>query len=185
MSPTFKAPLTALAASLALIAVYLAFGGASYDPASVADPCETRDAALLEDRDLFETLALSSLDGAACDLGVDREELTLALASEEATQEFATAHQIDSDDIEAAVRAGLERAVDDAAAAGKVDGVEETALRQVAANAPVGATISALQALPGDDSVQSLLERLGSLGETGLPSIQDIPGYDQLNDLIP
>ena len=182
MSRSWRAPLVAIAASIGLIAVYLAFGGATYDPAEVADPCEQRDLALLEDRDIFETIALSSLDGAACELGVPREELTLALASEEATAEFAAEHGIASDDIEDAVRAGLVRAVDDAAAAGRIDGFEETVLREVAERAPVGAAIEALQALPGNDSVQGLLEQLGGLqdlelpGGGGLPSIEDIKG---------
>ena len=182
MSRSWRAPLVALAASIGLIAVYLAFGGATYDPAEVADPCQQRDQALLQQRTLFESLALSSLDGAACELGVPREELALALASEQATADFAEAHQISSDDVDAAVRAGLVRAVDDAAAAGEIDGVEETILRQVAEHAPVGPTIDALQALPGDDSVQGLLQRLGSLQDLGLPS--DLPSLDDLSNLL-
>lgn len=188
MSPRLRAPLVALAASIGLIGVYLAFGGATYDPAEVADPCQPRDLTLLEERDLFETLALSSLDGAACELGVNREELALALADEGATQDFADANGIDEAAIEGAVRAGLVRAVDDAAAAGKVDGLQELALRQIAENAPVGPTIDALQALPGDNSVQSLLERLGSLDGVeipGLPNLDSIPGYGELRDAIP
>lgn len=176
MNPKLRAPLVALAVSVGLIGVYLLFGGATYDPAGVADPCQPRDQALLEGRGLFETLALSGLDGAACELGVGREELALALTSEEATEDFAETHGIDSDDVEGAVRAGLERAVDDAAAAGRIDGLEEAALRQVAEHAPVGAVISALQALPGDDSVQGLLERLGSLQGIGLPGVDDLQG---------
>jgi hypothetical protein len=187
MSPAIRAPLIALAVAIGLIGVYLAFGGATYEPADVADPCEARDAALVEERDLFEGIALSSLDGAACELGVSREELTLALASEEATAEFAELHDVDAEAVNDAVRAGLERAVDDAAAAGKVDGVEETILRTVAQNAPVGPAIDALQALPGDDSPQALLEQLGGLAELSgdIPSIEDVPGYDELNGLIP
>jgi hypothetical protein len=185
MSRALRAPLVALAASIGLIGVYLAFGGATYDPAEVASPCEQRDQALLESRDLFETIALSSLDGAACELGVDREELAVALGSEEATQEFADAHDIDSTDVENAVRAGLVRSVDDAAAAGKVDGIEETILRQIAEHAPVGPTISALQELTGDDSVQALLERLGSLQDLNLPGSGDLPSLDDLQNLIP
>lgn len=188
MSDRFRAPFVAIAASIGLIVVYLGFGGASYDPASVEDPCQARDLTLVQDRSLFEALALSSLDGAACDLHVSREELTLALADESATQQFADAHQIDSADVEDAVRAGLVRAVDDAAAAGRVDGIEVAILRKVAENAPVGTTISALQALPGDDNIQSLLERLGSLQDLGipdLPGLSDIPGYEGLNGLIP
>ena len=179
MSEGLRAPLIALAASIGLIGAYLAFGGASYDPATVADPCEQRDVALLEDRDLFEGIALSSLDGAACDLGVSREQLTLALADEEATAEFAEAYGIGEEEIEDAVRAGLERAVDDAAAAGRVDGIEETLLREIAERAPVGPAIEGLQALPRDDSAQGLIELLGGISQG------ELPGLGELEGLIP
>ena len=118
-----RAPLIALAASIGLIAVYVAFGGGTYTPAATADPCEIRDLSVLEDRGVFEGIALSALDGAACELHVSREELTLALADAQATDDFAAAHDIDSAAVDDAVRAGLERAVDDAAAAGKIDGI--------------------------------------------------------------
>ena len=62
------------AASLALVGVYLALGGASYAPAAVADPCAPRE---LRDQGGFaqvaEQIVLSGLDGAACELGVSRE----------------------------------------------------------------------------------------------------------------
>ena len=179
MSDGLRAPLIALAASIGLIGAYLAFGGASYDPAGVADPCEQRDTALLEQRDAFEAIALSSLDGAACELGVSREELTLALADEEATAEFAATYGVDEEAIEDAVRAGLERAVDDAAATGRVDGIEETVLREIAGRAPVGPAITGLQALSDDDSAQGLIELLGQLSEG------QIPGLGELEGLIP
>jgi hypothetical protein len=184
VSRAWRAPLVAIAASLGLIAVYLAFGGATYDPAEVADPCQQRDQALLEERSVFETIALSGLDGAACELGVPREELALALTSEEATDEFAAKHGLDSGDVEDAVRAGLVRAVDDAAAAGRIDGFEETILHQVAEHAPVGPAIDALQALSGDDSVQGLLEQLGSLQDLGLPDGGGLPSVDDLKGLL-
>jgi len=185
MSERLRAPLAAIAASAGLIAAYLAFGGASFEPRAVADPCQAREQAVLAQRGTFEAIALSSLDGAACELQVTREELTLALADETATEEFAAAHGIDSGDVEAAVRAGLIRAVDDEAAAGRIDGIEETVLREVAAHAPVGAAISALQALPGDDSPQALLQRLGGLSQLGLPALENLPGADDLEGLIP
>ena len=77
-----RAPLIALAASIGLIAVYVAFGGGSYTPAATADPCELRDAAVLEERGVFEGIALSALDGAACELHVSREELTRSVMPE-------------------------------------------------------------------------------------------------------
>ena len=174
-----RAPLIALAASIGLIGVYVAFGGGSYAPAGTADPCETRETAVLDERGVFEGIALSALDGAACELDVSREELTLALADEEATQAFAESRQLESDDVEDAVRAGLERAVDDAAAAGRIDGVEETVLRQVAQYVPVGLAIGALQTLSDDDSVQGLLEELGGFTEI------EVPGLGELGQLLP
>jgi len=171
-----RPPLIALAASLGLIGVYVAFGGGTYTPAATADPCQTRDLAVLEDRGIFESIALSALDGAACELHVSREELTLALADPQATDEFAAAHDVDSEAVDDAVRAGLERAVDDAAAAGRIDGLEESILRQVARYAPVGPAINGLEALSDDDSVQGLIRELGGLvGGGGGPLGQLLP----------
>jgi hypothetical protein len=176
MGERSRAPLAALAASVGLIGVYLAFGGGTYEPAKTEDPCQTRDQSVLDERGVFDGIALSALDGAACELHVSREELTLALADESATEQFAEAHDIDSDAIDDAVRAGLERAVDDAAAAGKIDGVEETILRQVARYAPVGPAISGLQALADDDSVQGLIEQLGGLTNLQVPGLGALLG---------
>jgi hypothetical protein len=185
MGERSRAPLAALAASIGLIGVYIAFGGGGYEPATIEDPCETRDQSVLDERGVFEGIALSGLDGAACELHVSREELTLALADEESTAEFAAAHDIDSDAVDDAVRAGLERAVDDAAAAGTIDGLEESILRQVARYAPVGPAISGLQALSDDDSVQGLIEQLGSFTDLQIPGLDDIPGGDELQQLFP
>jgi hypothetical protein len=185
MITSLKGPLAALLVSVVLIAVYVGFGGGSYEPMAVANPCEQRDVSVLEARGTFEAIALSALDGAACDLQVSREDLTLALADEDATDAFAAAHHISSDDLDAAVRAGLVRAVDDAAAAGKISGIEEMILREIAQRAPVSAAITALQALPGDDSIQSLLTRLGPVTNLQLPSLEDLPSLDGLQGLIP
>lgn len=179
MGERTRAPLIALAFSVGLIAVYVAFGGGTYSPAETADPCQTRDQAVSDDRGVLEAIALSALDGAACDLQVSREELTLALADEASTEEFAEAHDIDSGDVDDAVRAGLERAVDDAAAAGRIDGIEETILRQVARYAPVGTVINTLQSVSDDDSVQGVLEELLSLGGT------EVPGIGDLGEILP
>ena len=185
MSPSVKAPLVAAAASAGLILAYLGFGGASYDPNAVADPCETRDATVLEDRSTFEGIALSSLDGAACELRVTREELTLALADEQSTAEFADRYGVDEQAVEDAVRAGLIRSVDDAIAAGRIDGLDATILREVAERAPVGPAIAGLQAVSDDDSIQGLIELLGELDGMDLPGIEDIPGSEELEEILP
>src|SRR5688572_11677013 len=103
--------IVATGVSLGVVAAYLIAGGASYKPLEVADPCEPRSEAVLEQRGVFEGIVLSGLDGAACELGVSREELTSAFADEETLAEFAGAHGLDPEGIETAVRAGLVRAV--------------------------------------------------------------------------
>jgi hypothetical protein len=75
----------AAAVSIALVGAYAALGGGSYEPQEVADPCEssfsipafTLDAAAQE-------LGLGLLDAAACELDVTREQLALALVSDDA-----------------------------------------------------------------------------------------------------
>ena len=65
-----------VAATLALVLTYLALGGASYAPAKVADPCATRDWRNPQGLEAVgEQIVLSGLDGAACELGVSREEM--------------------------------------------------------------------------------------------------------------
>ncbi len=183
IAPRLRAPLAALAASLGLIGAYLAFGGASYNPAAVADPCQTRPAELLRSRGAIEGIALSALDGAACELGVSREELTLALAQPELIDRFAAAHGIDSDNVTDAVRAGLERAISDAEDAGRIGGLEARLLDEAAERAPIGPLLDALRALPGEVGIAELLAALRELADPDLP---DPPGLsDVLPDLLP
>ena len=100
--------LVALGLVAAVVVPYLALGGASYKPTAVADPCQTREwrnpgglSASLEQ------IALSALDGVACDLGVSREDLVLALRSEDALNAFADEHGIERAEAEQAIRTGL------------------------------------------------------------------------------
>ena len=107
--------LGALAASAALVIAYLVAGGGGYEPTAVADPCaprEWRDPEGVEEA--AQQFALSALDGAACELQVSRETLAVALATPESRAEFAAEHGIDDGELEAAVRAGVVRAIDDA-----------------------------------------------------------------------
>jgi len=107
--------LVAIGAVAAVLVPYLALGGASYEPTPVADPCATRD---WRDpgglQSVLEQIALSALDGAACELGVAREELVLAVRDEESLDAFAEEHGISRADAERAVEDGLERAIADA-----------------------------------------------------------------------
>ena len=105
----------AIAVSLALIGTYLALGGASYKPVEVADPCKPRPIEKPQGGgEVLQQVALSALDGAACELGVSREDLTLALADRNSRDRFLREHGVTDQAFEQALRAGLLRAVDDA-----------------------------------------------------------------------
>jgi len=132
---------TLLLASLGAVAVvvvpYVALGGASYAPTPLADPCETREwrepGGL---SDALEQVALSGLDGAACKLGVTREELVLALRDESALDDFAEANGLDRKDAERAVQEGLMRALDDAEEADAIPGLVVDLARRAIENVP-------------------------------------------------
>lgn len=132
-----KPVLAAVGVSLALVAGYAAAGGAAYGPSEVGDPCDPRawsDPETLDE--LAQQLALSGMDGAACELGVTRESLARALASEQARRDFMAEHGIDAAELEAAVRAGLLRMIDDAVEAGEIGPVVAFPLRAVVRAVP-------------------------------------------------
>ncbi len=149
-----RAVVAALVVSLALVAAYLALGGASYAPAQVADPCAQRDwrdpSGLTE---VAEQIALSALDGAACELGTTREEVVLAFESRSELERFARAHGIEDDELEELVRTGLVRAVDDAERADALGGTTADLMRTLVRRIP----FEALLDLPG------FLPALGSI----------------------
>ena len=133
----------ATVAAVALVALYLAAGGSSYEPTPTADPCAPREWRAPEGiEESAQQFALSALDGAACELGVTREELAVALATEEDREEFAAEQGIDDATLEAAVRAGAVRGIDDAVEAGALNPVIASGLREVAERLPVDETIA-------------------------------------------
>ena len=86
----------AAVAALALVVAYLAAGGASYTPEKVRDPCQHRPWSNPEGLgEIANQFTTSALDGAACKLGVSREELARALATPEARERFADRYGID------------------------------------------------------------------------------------------
>jgi hypothetical protein len=133
----------------ALVVGYLALGGASYAPAKVADPCAPRD--WREPRgveEVVEQIALSGLDGAACELGVSREEMVLALANSESRRRFARDHGISNQRLEHIVREGLLRAIDDAERADALNSTLADLLRGIARNVPVDEILDLIERLP-------------------------------------
>jgi hypothetical protein len=139
----------ATAAAVALVVLYLALGGASYAPAKVADPCAPRD--WREPRgfqEVAEQIVLSSLDGAACELHVSREEIVLALANRDSRERFAREHGITNERLEQLVRVGLLRAIDDAERAEALDPTVADLLRRVVRRIPVEGLLDLLDQLP-------------------------------------
>ena len=137
---------SAIAVSAALVLAYAALGGGRYTATPVANPCtprEWRSPHGLEET--IEQIALSTADGAACDLGVSREELVLALGSQSDLDRFADKHGLSHDEAEDAVRQGLVRAVHDAERAGAIGGRTAGALRGIADHLPMGIVLAVLR----------------------------------------
>jgi len=136
----------AAAAAAALVGTYLALGGGSYKPLEVADPCEPRPLPPAEGfEEISQQVLLSALDGAACRLRVTREELALALASEETRERFAREHRISERTLESAIRRGLLRAVTDAERAGRLSNAQASLLRAAVEALPIRTLIEAFR----------------------------------------
>jgi hypothetical protein len=130
--------LCAIAASLALVGAYLAAGGSSYAPAKTQDPCKPRPWRNPEGlQQIAEQFSLSALDGAACQLGVSRETLARALATQASRERFTRRYGIDDVELARAIRAGLVRAVDDAERAGVLNPLLAGPLRAALRNIPL------------------------------------------------
>jgi hypothetical protein len=152
-----------LLASLALVLIYLLAGGASYEPVQVRDPCAPREWRSPQDlQEIAQQFSLSALDGAACELQVTRETLARALVTEASRERFARRYGIGDAELEAAVRAGLVRAVDDAADAGALNPLLAVPLREVAKRLPIDEAIAALR-----DARRFLEDAQGLLGQAG------------------
>ena len=142
--------LAALVLVAAVVVPYAALGGGRYEPTPVADPCEVRER---PDADglsaTLEQIALRAVDGVACELGVSREDLVLALRSEDALDAFAEEQEIDREQLEAAITAGLVRAVDQADDEGDLPSLVATLVRRAAESVPPWLILETLEQLGG------------------------------------
>ncbi|HTU13868.1 MAG TPA: hypothetical protein VMF31_01600 [Solirubrobacterales bacterium] len=188
-----------IAASVILVGIYIAAGGLDYKPAGAADPCDARE--WTDPGNLEETaqqFALSATDGAACDLGVSREELIRALADEESRARFAEENGLSESEIEEAIRSGLFRAIDDAENAGAISGLVATGLRAAAKVMPINEMIPLIEDasgfLSGDslngvsDLIDGVFDSLGGdSGDSGDSGATGDGGSlgDQLRDAVP
>jgi len=166
--------LGSIAVSLVLVLAYLAAGGSDYAPAETQDPCEPREWRDPEGiQQIAEQFSLSAMDGAACKLGVSRETLARALATEESRQRFLERYDIGDAELARAIRAGLLRAVGDAEEAGALSPFLAVPLRQAIGSIPLDEAIELV------NDARSLFEGGGSivgLGETGLGILEGFLG---------
>jgi hypothetical protein len=144
--------LAPLLVSLALVAAvvipYVALGGGSFEPTPVADPCQPRDRSEAEGLgETMERIALQAVDHVACDLAVSREDLVLALRSEEAFDRFTRENGIDREEAEDAIHEGLVRAVDEAEDDGTLPGFIAPIVRKAAESVPPWLILETLERL--------------------------------------
>jgi hypothetical protein len=140
--------LVALAAVAVVLVPYVALGGGTYEPAPVADPCTAREERAADGlSEVLEQIVLTGLDDAACDLGVSREELVLAVRSEESLESFAGEHGLSREEVEQAVQKGLVAGVDDAEEDGTLSGLVATLARRAVESVSVWELLDALDKL--------------------------------------
>ena len=142
--------LVAIAGAAVVVVPYVALGGGSYEPTPVSDPCvkrEWRDPGDLQA--VLEQVALSALDGAACELGASREELVLALRDEKSLDAFAAEHHVSRKRAERAVHDGIERAVADADAAGTLPGFVASLISRTVESVPPWLILETLERVQG------------------------------------
>jgi hypothetical protein len=119
-------------AVMALLAVEVGIGAAK-SPARVANPCRSRAFSGSGLDATIQRVVLQGLDGAACRLGTTREALVLSLAPGTGFPHLRWSRHT----IEAAVRAGLLRSLDEADRRGDVPGFLVPALRKLVQTAPL------------------------------------------------
>ena len=135
-----------VAVAAALVGAYVAFGGTSYEPTPVADPCAPRPARETSGTgERVELVLLAAADETACELGVSREDLVLALRGVDELEELAEREGRSRDELEDALRAGLVRAVDEARSEDLVGDTTAGALTFAAERLPLGLLLSVLR----------------------------------------
>ena len=134
------------ALAIALVAAYIGFGGTSYEPTPVANPCAPRphrEPSGTDER--LELVVLAAADAAACRLGVSREELVLALRSTDELDQLAAKKGKSRDEVEEALRDGLVRAVGQAEDESLIGDTTAGALRFAAEHLPLGLLLDVLR----------------------------------------
>lgn len=140
--------LAALGLVAAVVVPYLALGGGRFEPTPVADPCAERDRSEADGLgETIERVALRAVDDVACELGVSREDLVLALRSEEALDALAREQDVARDQLENAITEGLVRAVDQAVEEGALPELVAPLVRRAAESVPPWLLLETLERL--------------------------------------
>jgi hypothetical protein len=130
--------LALLAAAVALVGVELGKGAAESVSPPLAKPCRPRPAFVGSGLDgIIQRILLDGLDGAACRLGTTREELVLSLRPGTGIR----LRHADRSTVEAAIRAGVLRSVDEAERRGDVPGFLAPVVRRLVETAPLDTLI--------------------------------------------
>lgn len=182
-------------AAIALTVAYIFAGGTDYKPTPVADPCDPREWSETETiEQTAQEFALSALDGAACELGVSREELTRALATRESLDRFTRDNDLSPVEVESAIRSGASRAIDDAQRAEAISPLVAFGLKAAIRTLPLRDLIELIQdasnLIEGEGGLESILPqalegfREGIEGEGGFDigkALEGITGPDGLD----
>lgn len=130
--------LAAVCAAL-LVGGYVVLGGGDFEPSRPPDPCAARPqtGASAGLSGTLERVGLNALAGSACELGVSRERLLLALSGERQIG-------VDGERRTEAFRTGLRRALDEEERAGRIGGAEAFLLRGAIDVLPVDAVLDRL-----------------------------------------
>jgi hypothetical protein len=136
--------LAALAATGGLIGLEVHRGALDHGRTAVADPCDPRPAPVRDGLDAAaQRVARAALDSAACELGMGREELLIALAAS------LTGSGGLPDGAEPALRDGLEEAIQHERDAGRIDRFSAFLLRQAAQHTPASWIVTVARELIG------------------------------------
>jgi hypothetical protein len=132
--------------AVALVAFELTNGARDVGVYEAADPCTAAPDTYRGDGldAVVQRIALSALNGAACELGTSRERLVLSLDPNSGYDDVSW----DEDTAEEALRSGAHRAIDDADERDSIPGLVASALRFVVDRAPIGWLVERLP-LPG------------------------------------
>ena len=123
-----------LVAALVLVGLELGKGATRSVSPPLAKPCRPRPAFAGTGLDaIIQRILLDGLDGAACRLGTTREKLVLSLRPSTGVR----LRHSDRDTVEAAIRAGVLRSLDEAERRGDVPGFLAPVLRRLVQIAPL------------------------------------------------